>query len=54
MKTKLLGKTLDELKAIAVEAGLPAFTGKQIAEWLYVKKVRSFDAMTKVVLYILL
>ena len=48
MKTKLLGKTLDELKAIAVEAGLPAFTGKQIAEWLYVKKVRSFDAMTNI------
>lgn len=48
MKPKLLGKTLDELKAIAVEAGLPAFTGKQIAEWLYAKKVRSFDAMTNI------
>ena len=48
MKTKLLGKTLDELKAIAVEAGLPAFTGKQLAEWLYVKKARSFDEMTNI------
>jgi 23S rRNA (adenine2503-C2)-methyltransferase len=48
MRTKLLGKTLDELKAIAVEAGLPAFTGKQLAEWLYVKKARSFDEMTNI------
>ena len=48
MRTKLLGKTLDELKAIAVEAGLPAFTGKQLAEWLYVKKARSFEEMTNI------
>jgi len=48
MKTKLLGKTLEELKAIAVEAGLPAFTGKQLAQWLYVRKVRSFDGMTNI------
>lgn len=48
MKTKLLGKTLDELKAIAVEAGLPAFTGKQLAQWLYAKRVRSFDEMTNI------
>lgn len=48
MKTKLLGKTLDELKAVAVEAGLPAFTGKQLAQWLYAKKVRSFDEMTNI------
>lgn len=48
MKTKLLGKTLDELKAVAVQAGLPAFTGKQLAQWLYAKKVRSFDEMTNI------
>lgn len=48
MKTKLRGKTLDELKAVAVEAGLPAFTGKQLAQWLYAKKVRSFDEMTNI------
>ena len=46
MKTKLLGKTPDELKQIALEAGLPAFAGKQMAQWLYQKRVRSIDEMT--------
>ena len=48
MKKKLLGKTPDELKALAVAAGLPAYAGKQIAQWLYVKRVRSFDEMTNI------
>ncbi len=48
MKIKLLGKTPDELKEIAVAAGLPAFTGKQLAQWLYVKRVRSIDEMTNI------
>ena len=34
-KEKLLGKTLDELKQAAVECGLPAFVGTQLAGWLY-------------------
>jgi 23S rRNA (adenine2503-C2)-methyltransferase len=46
MKIKLLGKNLDELKALVAEEGLPGFTAKQIAQWLYVKKVRSIDDMT--------
>lgn len=46
MKKKLLGKNPAELKEIAVEAGLPAFAGKQIAQWLYQKRVRSIDEMT--------
>ena len=46
MKIKLLGKNLDELKKLVVEEGLPGFTAKQIAQWLYVKKVRSIDDMT--------
>lgn len=46
MKVKLLGKNLDELKALVAEEGLPGFTAKQIAQWLYVKKVRSIDDMT--------
>lgn len=45
-KNKLLGKTLDELKAVAAEVGLPAFAAKQMAEWLYGKRVRSIDEMT--------
>ena len=46
MKIKLLGKNLDELKKLVAEEGLPGFTAKQIAQWLYVKKVRSIDDMT--------
>ena len=45
-KNKLLGKTPEELKAIAVECGLPSFAGNQIAQWLYKKKVRTIDEMT--------
>lgn len=48
MKIKLIGKTADELKALCVDAGLPAFTGKQLAQWMYVKKVRSIDEMTNI------
>lgn len=46
MKTPLLGKTVDEIKTIAVELGMPQFTGKQIADWIYRKRVVSIDEMT--------
>lgn len=46
MKTPLLGKTVDEIKSIAVELGMPSFTGKQIADWIYRKRVVSIDEMT--------
>ena len=46
MKIKLLGKNLDDLKKLVAEEGLPAFTARQIAQWLYVKKVRTIDEMT--------
>ncbi|MBL7966470.1 MAG: 23S rRNA (adenine(2503)-C(2))-methyltransferase RlmN [Prolixibacteraceae bacterium] len=48
MKDSLFGKTLDELTALAVETGLPKFTGKQMAEWLYQKDIRSIDEMTNI------
>ena len=44
----LLGKTLAELQQIAIEAGLPRFVGKQLCEWLYRKRVRSFDEMSNI------
>lgn len=44
----LLGKTLSELQEVALQAGLPRFAGKQIAEWLYQKRVVSFDEMTNI------
>lgn len=46
MKIRLIGKNLEELKNIVAQEGLPGFTAKQIAQWLYVKKVRSIDEMT--------
>ena len=46
MKRALLGATKDELKNIALECGLPAFAGGQMAAWLYQKRVRSIDGMT--------
>jgi len=44
-KTPLLGKTLSELAAIVKEAGMPAFTARQLAGWIYGRKVRSIDEM---------
>lgn len=46
IKYKLLGKTPEELKEIAVKSGLPSYAGGQIAQWLYKKKVKSIDEMT--------
>ena len=44
----LLGKTLEELQAVAQEVGLPRFAGKQLAEWVYVRRATSFDEMTNI------
>ena len=44
--TPLLGKTLAELQDITNALGMPKFAAKQIAQWLYVKRVRSVDEMT--------
>ena len=46
MKERLVGKTLTELDQIALELGLPRYTGKQLASWLYDKRVNSVDEMT--------
>ena len=44
--TPLLGKTLAELQDITTALGMPKFAAKQIAQWLYVKRVRTIDEMT--------
>ena len=44
----LLGKTLAELQAVAQEVGLPRFAGKQLAEWIYVRRATTFDEMTNI------
>ncbi len=46
MKEKLLGKTFSELKQLISESGMPAYTAKQVADWLYKKRVKSIDEMT--------
>ena len=48
VKEKLLGKTLDELRQAALDCGLQAFVGKQLADWLYAKKATSWDRMTNI------
>lgn len=45
-KTPLIGKTLEDLQLIAAELGMPRFAAKQIADWLYVKRVTDINAMT--------
>ena len=44
----LLGKTLIELQDVALSVGLQKFAGKQLAQWLYVQRVRSIDEMTNI------
>jgi 23S rRNA (adenine2503-C2)-methyltransferase len=46
MREKLFGKTEEELKEVSQNLGLPSFTGRQLAEWLYKKEVSSFGEMT--------
>lgn len=45
-KIPLLGLTLTELQALVKRLGMPSFTAKQIASWLYEKRVGSIDEMT--------
>jgi 23S rRNA (adenine2503-C2)-methyltransferase len=47
-KETLFGKTLNELKQISIELELPAYTGGQIAYWLYKTDVTAFDEMTNI------
>lgn len=48
MREILLGKTPSELKEAALKAGLPSYAGKQLAQWIYARRVRSFDEMTNI------
>jgi 23S rRNA (adenine2503-C2)-methyltransferase len=47
-KKRLLGLTPAELKALVGSLGMPAFTARQIAQWLYAKHVKSIDEMTNI------
>lgn len=47
-KKALLGLSLDELKTVVKTFGMPQFTAKQIAGWLYQQHVGSIDEMTNI------
>lgn len=47
-KSSLVGLTLEELKQAVSELSLPAYTAKQIADWIYKKRVKSVDEMTNI------
>lgn len=47
-RKNLIGMTLAQLQQVAVENGMPLFTAKQMADWLYVKQVDSIDRMTNI------
>lgn len=48
MDKNLFGKTLNEITKIVIRHNLPKFTAKQICQWMYEKKVSSFDEMTNI------
>ena len=45
-KKPLLGMSLYELKEAVKQLGMPAFTGGQVAKWLYTQHVGDIDEMT--------
>ena len=45
-KKVLMGMTAAELKGLCRSLGMPAFTGGQIAQWLYQKHVTDISQMT--------
>lgn len=45
-KEPLFGKTVSELKEICSKAGLPSYSARQIAKWLYGKDISSISQMT--------
>lgn len=47
-KKQLLGLSLDELREVARQLGMPAFTGGQMAKWIYGQHVCSIDEMTNI------
>lgn len=47
-RKRLLGMTVAELKEAVQELGMPSFTAKQIAQWLYVKHATDIAQMTNI------
>ena len=47
-KKYFLGMTQAEINECVTELNLPKFTSKQIADWVYLKRVKSIDEMTNI------
>jgi len=47
-KKILMGMDIAELKAAVMGLGMPAFTAKQIAQWMYQRHVTDIDQMTNI------
>lgn len=47
-KTPLLGMDLEQLTDVVRQCGMPAFTAKQLAQWIYDKRVTDIDEMTNI------
>jgi len=47
-KQPLAGMTLDELQDAVLTLNMPKFTAKQLAQWIYGKRVNSFDQMLNI------
>ena len=47
-KQRLLGMTPAQLKEAVTALGMPAFTARQLAEWVYVKRASTIDEMTNI------
>ena len=45
-KNNLYGLTLEQLESLCQQHSLPRFAAKQIARWLYVRRVSDIDQMT--------
>ncbi|MCM1153445.1 MAG: 23S rRNA (adenine(2503)-C(2))-methyltransferase RlmN [Muribaculum sp.] len=48
MNNILIGMNLEELQSVALKGGMPKFVGKQLADWIYGKKVTEFSQMVNI------
>lgn len=47
-KLPLIGMTLDDLQGVCARGGMPRFVAKQLAGWLYDKRIVTFDEMANI------
>lgn len=45
-KTPLLGMSLEKIKSVCQSLGMPSYAAKQVAGWIYVRRVADFSQMT--------